>query len=491
MGITAEKDAGEPLLKQGYKKGYDHYGFHFIINNSGRLKTLAIGDYRISFGQGLILNNDFPGSKSWSIDNVARRTTGPKRHFSTTEYGFFRGGAAMFEFNNVSLTAFYSNRLIDTNISDSGEITSFKTDGLHRTPLEISKKKNTREQVIGTNINYRYNRFQTGISGVYHIYNKMYNPVLRDYNKYYLRDQSNLNASIDYSYQLPGFILAGETAIAKNGAVATINSLQYRPVTDISFTLLYRKYPITYNALHAQAFSEGSRVQNENGIFIATAFKPVKRLTVNSYLDLVRFPWKKYGVNGPSKAMDLYFKSSYTFSEHSYIEARYKFKRKEKNLDNPELEEKSVLPYITNKLRLRYSQENSSGWNFRSTVDFARYYAKYQSHERGVMISQNIGFRGGKGINVDSYLAWFNSDTYNSRLYSYERNILSTFYMPSFYGKGIRLALSAKFEITPQLTLSAKAGYTNYFNRDIIGSGTEQINGNSRTDLYTYLRWRF
>jgi ammonia channel protein AmtB len=71
------------------------------------------------------------------------------------------------------------------------------------------------------------------------------------------------------------------------------------------------------------------------------------------------------------------------------------------------------------------------------------------------------------------------------------KNILSTFYMPSFYGKGIRLALSAKFEITPQLTLSAKAGYTNYFNRDIIGSGTEQINGNSRTDLYTYLRWRF
>jgi hypothetical protein len=491
MGITAEKDAGEPLLKQGYKKGYDHYGFHFIINNSGRLKTLAIGDYRISFGQGLILNNDFPGSKSWSIDNVARRTTGPKRHFSTTEYGFFRGGAAMFEFNNVSLTAFYSNRLIDTNISDSGEITSFKTDGLHRTPLEISKKKNTREQVIGTNINYRYNRFQTGISGVYHIYNKMYNPVLRDYNKYYLRDQSNLNASIDYSYQLPGFILAGETAIAKNGAVATINSLQYRPVTDISFTLLYRKYPITYNALHAQAFSEGSRVQNENGIFIATAFKPVKRLTVNSYLDLVRFPWKKYGVNGPSKAMDLYFKSSYTFSEHSYIEARYKFKMKEKNLDHPEQENKSVLPYTTNKIRLRYNHEYDSGWNLRTTVDFAQYTAKYQPSERGIMISQNIAYRGESPLKGDAYLAWFNTDTYNSRLYSYERNLLSTFYMPFFYGKGVRLALSAKYEITSSLTISAKAGYTNYFNRDVIGSGTELINGNSRTDIFTYIRWRF
>jgi hypothetical protein len=367
--VTANPSPNYRLVLQMAQTKAVSSGAHIVIVES----DVTVNEDTISklYNSVNNLNNDFPGSKSWSIDNVARRTTGPKRHFSTTEYGFFRGGAAMFEFNNVSLTAFYSNRLIDTNISDSGEITSFKTDGLHRTPLEISKKKNTREQVIGTNINYRYNRFQTGISGVYHIYNKMYNPVLRDYNKYYLRDQSNLNASIDYSYQLPGFILAGETAIAKNGAVATINSLQYRPVTDISFTLLYRKYPITYNALHAQAFSEGSRVQNENGIFIATAFKPVKRLTVNSYLDLVRFPWKKYGVNGPSKAMDLYFKSSYTFSEHSYIEARYKFKRKEKNLDNPELEEKSVLPYITNKLRLRYSQENSSGWNFRSTVDFA------------------------------------------------------------------------------------------------------------------------
>ena len=129
----------------------------------------------------------------------------------------------------------------------------------------------------------------------------MYNLYLENYNKYLLKNQSTL-CEVRLLISASGFILAGETAIAKNGAVATINSLQYRPVTDISFTLLYRKYPITYNALHAQAFSEGSRVQNENGIFIATAFKPVKRLTVNSYLDLVRFPWKKYGVNGPSKS---------------------------------------------------------------------------------------------------------------------------------------------------------------------------------------------
>ena len=63
--------------------------------------------------------------------------------------------------------------------------------------------------------------------------------------------------------------------------------------------------------------------------------------------------------------------------------------------------------------------------------------------------------------------------------------------MPSFYGKGIRLALSARFAILQNLTFSLKGGFTQYSDRDGIGSGTEQIDGNRRTDIYTYLRWKF
>ncbi len=107
------------------------------------------------------------------------------------------------------------------------------------------------------------------------------------------------------------------------------------------------------------------------------------------------------------------------------------------------------------------------------------------------MISQNISYRGNSRATGDLYLSWFDADTYNARIYSYERNLLSTFYMPSFYGKGIRLAFSAKYKITSNLTFSIKTGYTNYFNRDEIGSGTELIIGNKRMDIYTYLRWRF
>ncbi len=526
VGFTAEKDAGEPFFVKGYRKGYDHHGVHLMLRDVGKLKTVVLGDYRLSFGQGLVLNNDFMGSKAWGTDNIARRTQQPKRHFSTAESGFFRGAAVAAQLGDFSLTAFYSSRWIDANLNDQGEITSLKVDGLHRTPLEMEKRKNTWEQVSGANITYRHGRFQAGASGVYYRYNRLFNPVLRTYNQYYLRGSDNWNAGIDYSYQLPGFIFAGETAIARNGSVATINMVQYRPSGILNLSLLHRHYPISYNALHAQAFSEGSRVQNERGLYVGVGSQPLPKFNVTAYIDLIRFPWVLYGVDTPSKAVDFYLLGSYSFSRGKFLEARYKLKRKEKNLTVPDLAARLVIPYTTNKLRLRYSHDQSRGWSFRTTADFAAYSeknlttktstengypeefspeeqavpngvtakgspVKRSSAEFGYMISQSVSYRGKAPLTGDAYLAWFDADSYNARLYSYERNLLSTFYMPSFYGKGIRFALSAKYQLLPELALSVKLGHTRYFNRDTIGSGTEMIDGNRRTDLFTYLVWKF
>lgn len=491
FGLVGEKDPGEPFFQKNYPKGYDHYGFHLILRDLGKLKTLAVGDYRLSFGQGLILNNDFILSKSWSTNNIVRRTQGPKQHFSTAESGFFRGAAAVFQIDNVNITTFYSNKKFDANLSGDGEITSFKTDGYHRTLSEMEKKNNSREQVTGVNINYRKEQLQIGVSGIYHAYNRMYNPVVREYNYYYLRDSSNLNASIDYSYRLNRLLFAGETAIAKNGATATTHMVQYSPSGLLSLSALYRYFPISYNAMHAQAFSEGSRVQNENGLYVGATFSPLRKISVTTYLDVFRFPWLKEQVDKPSGGLDFYFLGTYAVDRNSNFELRYTIKQKEQNAGYPDENSRTVLPYNTQKIRLRYNHTLNSGWDSRTTFDAALYHRKHFRKEKGYMLSQNIGYRGSNKIRGDFFAGYFRSDTYASRLYSYERNILSTFYMPSFYGKGVRWAASGRYNITPKLSLSAKIGRTRYFDRDTIGSGTELINGNSRTDLFTYLRWQF
>jgi hypothetical protein len=492
FGFTAVKNPGEPFLKTNHPKGFDQYGFHFIIRDVGRLRTLAVGDYRLSFGQGLILNNDFMVNKAWATDNIVRRTLPPKRHFSTAKHGFFRGAAAQFALtSDWSVIAFYSNRGVDANLNAADEITSFKTDGLRRTLLDISKKNNTREQVTGANINYRKEGFQIGVSALYHSWNRMLNPTLRLDNMYFLRDSSHVNASIDYSYRYRRMVFAGEAGIAKNGAVAKLNTLQYKPSSSTIFTVLWRHYPVSYNAMYARAFGETSRVQNEKGLFLGAKFTPFRRFSVNSYADFVRFPWLRYGVNTPSGVTEYFISGTYAFSRQSSVEARYRYKQRDRNVRYPNDRLTSVLPATTQKFRLRYNHNLQSGWQFRTTADFAHYGVERFPTEFGYMISQNIGYRGNERMTGDFYFGYFNADSHDVRLFSYERNLLNTFFMPSFHGKGYRVALSARYHFSSRLSLSIKGSQTRYFNRDTIGSGTELIDGNSRTDLFTYLRWRF
>lgn len=492
FGIVGEKDAGEPFLKPDHPKGYDHYGIHFILRNTGALKTFAAGDYRLTFGQGLVLNNNFMTPKAWASGNLIRRTSEPRRHFSTAESSFFRGTAAVVGMQNITVTAFYSNKRIDANLSAEGEITSLKTDGYHRVLLDMEKKRNTREQVMGVNVNYRKNRFQLGASGVYYSFNRMYNPAPRDYNRYSFRGRENGNVSVDYSYRFLRFAFGGETAMSQNGAVATLNVIEYRPQTPYvgAVSVSYRNYSMAYQALYAQAFGE-SGVQNEQGVYIGSTLYPIAKMTLTTYIDFIHYPYFRYNVDEPSNAVDLYLNASYSFSRKYQLEIRYKLKQKEKNTTYPDEKTTWVLPYVTHKLRLRSNYVTENGLDFRTTADMAMYQVRYFPREYGWMFSQNIGYRGSGKWRGDFFTGYFNADTYNAQLYSYERNILNTFYMPSFYGKGLRIALSGRYEIFPNLFLSVKAAQTRYFDRDIIGSGTEQINKSHRTDVFTYLRWQF
>ena len=66
-GIVGEKDEGEPFFALQDKKGYDYYSFYCLFKNLGKLKSLALGNYKLSFGQGLVLSTDFRLGKTFSM----------------------------------------------------------------------------------------------------------------------------------------------------------------------------------------------------------------------------------------------------------------------------------------------------------------------------------------------------------------------------------------------------------------------------------------
>ena len=137
--------------------------------------------------------------------------------------------------------------------------------------------------------------------------------------------------------------------------------------------------------------------------------------------------------------------------------------------------------------RLRFScpviSSNGAGaisLTLQTQVDGALLNSREQT-SRGVMVSQQASFRY-HSIRLQGYFGWFRSDDYDSRLYQYEPSVLHDFSFPAFYGHGIRYSFMARGD-WGRLTFLAKIGTTDFFDRAVISSGLQQIDGSSQTDL--------
>ena len=61
LGMQAEKDQGEPFRGN---KGWDSYGGYLMLRDIGCLRTVIAGDFRMGFGEGLVVNSGFSTGKS-------------------------------------------------------------------------------------------------------------------------------------------------------------------------------------------------------------------------------------------------------------------------------------------------------------------------------------------------------------------------------------------------------------------------------------------
>ena len=491
-GVTAEKDAGEPFFAKENKKGYDFYSPYLLIKNIGKLKTLALGNYRLNYGYGLVMNTDFSMGKTAMLSTLGKKATGIKKHSSTDEYNYFQGIAgSMYLTNRLSIDAFYSYRNLD-GIVDNQFITSIKEDGYHRVMKDYEKKNTFYNQLIGSNLHYNGKYFELGLTSVYNVFNKVLNPTYRMYNQYNPRGKDFFNTGVNYKVFWKQFTLLGETAIDKNGKLATINMLRYSPKKDFKLVLMNRFYDVAYQGIYAQSIGEGSSVQNESGFYIGLETSLLSRFKLMTYGDFFYFPWKKYqlskkGTYGFDGVIQLSYSPRYELD--MLIKYRYKNKYKDTTTESGE---KVTLPYIQQKGRYQLNYSPNNELLLKTTVDMVYHTFRQGDSSKGILVGETVGYKFRKlPIQLDGSVAWFHTDDYASRISMYEKSLLYTFHVPSFYGKGERYTLNVRYEWKKQLVFQAKYASTHYRDREMIGSGLEQIMQNRKNDLYFQIRLKF
>ena len=491
-GLTAEKDAGETFFVGNNKKGYDYYSPYLLIKNVGRLRTLALGNYRLSYGAGLVMNTDFSMGKTATLSTLGNKARGIKKHSSTDEYNYFQGIAASYRIaNRWTADAFYSYRNMD-GIVDNQFITSIKEDGYHRIPRDYEKKNTFTNQLIGSNLNYNGKNMEVGLTAVYNVFNKVLNPTYRDYNKYYARGRDFFNTGVNYRFYWKKFSLSGETAVDKNGKIATLNTLSYSPKSGLQLWVMNRFYDVAYQSIYARSIGEGTSVQNESGFYIGMETSLLKHIKLTAYGDYFYFPWKKYQMskNG-TQGFDGVLQISYSPRYELDMFIRYRYKTKYKDYTDED-ENKLTIPYNQHKWKYQLNYSPIDKLLLKTTIDAVHYSFRQSEPSQGLLIGQSIGYTFKKlPLQLDASAAWFHTDDYASRISLYEKGLLYSFSIPSFYGEGERLAFHARYELNEHFIFQAKYGWTHYRDREVIGSGLEQIDGNTKSDLYLQLRWKF
>jgi hypothetical protein len=512
-GITAEKDQGELFfknkqrynydwyeqgLKGNQKTGFDFYSAHFYLHNIRFIKSLAIGDYQATFGQGLTMWTGYAFGKSPDIMSTKKSATGIKPYTSADENRFLRGAATTVAFKKFEATAFYSQKHIDANVTDtleSGEaaaISSLQETGYHSTLSEIADKDAILQNVYGGNISYKGNQFSVGVTGMHYDLSVDLNRSLSTYNQFDNTSKQNTNIGIDYNFIIRNFNFFGEEAMSANGGKAFLNGVLVSLDPRLSLTFTHRYYQRNYQNVLSNGFAESTMAVNEKGLYAGIVAKPSSRFTLTAYYDRFEFPWLKYQVNSPSYGTDymmqLNFTPSKKFDAYARIRSRSKFKNTAAAIDDIDF----IVPYEQTNYRINTSFTIIPSVKLKNRLEFVDYKIDDGKTQKGFLIYQDITYsKVGSKFSASLRYALFQTDNYDTRLYAYENDMPGVYSIPAYYERGSRFYILLDYNITRRIEIWVRYSQTIYDNKKIISEGSlTEIKGNTKSEIKAQIRFK-
>ena len=504
-GFTAEKDAGEEFFTgsnsadkwyQPYK-GFDFYSAHFFARNIGFIKAIAIGDYQAEYGQALLMWSGLAFGKSADVLGVKKNGLGLKPYTSVNENLFMRGAAVSLGYKKFKADLFYSNLNVDASITavDSldqvQEFSSFQESGYHRTLTEIKNKNRLNRQIIGTHISYKTRKLELGATALQTTFGA--DLVKRNslYNYHEFTGKELFNYGVDFSYIHRNYVVFGEAGRSDNGGNGLVAGILASLDPKVNVGILHRNYDKNFHALSGNSIAESDN-NNEKGTYLAFTTKPAKAWTLSAYYDVFSFPWLKYLVNAPSKGYEYIAQVNYKPSKALEMYFRIKSTHKEVNVTGDPAPIDYLVDSDQNSYRFHVTYKISKSFTLRSRVELSDYKKADEPVSEGFLIYQDVSYKGlSSPVTFSLRYLLFDTDDYNSRIYAYENDVLYAYSIPGFFYRGSRFYIVTKYRVARGIEVWLRYANTHFANRNIVGSGLDEIKGNNKSEVKAQLRLTF
>jgi len=496
FGLVGDKDAGEEFFKGAQKKGFDFYSFHFFARKIGIIQSLALGDFSVNMGQGLIQWQGLAFKKSADVMGVKRQAAVLRPYSSAGEFYFHRGGGITIKKGKLEGTAFASFRKLSANfvadtVNNEDFISSFLTSGYHRTSSENADRNNLTQTAFGGNIIYRGKKWHVGVNGIYYHFSLPVQKRDEPYNLYAISGSNWYNFSVDYSYTYKNLHWFGEAAADKNSNKAFINGLlvSVDPRVDISF--VQRTINKAYQSINGNAFTESTYPTNETGFYTGISIRPAIGWRLDAYADIYKFPWLKYLVDAPSHGKDFLAQLTYTPNKQVEMYTRFRNETKQSNQSDNTTVTNFLVSIPKQNWRTQISYKVNPAVTLRNRIEVL-WYNKDVNKEMGFLSFFDFVYKPMlKPYAGTIRLQYFETDSYDSRIYAYENDVLYSYSIPAFYDKGFRYYININYDLTKKLNFWIRWAQTIYRNKISIGSGLDEIPGNRRSELKIQARWVF
>ncbi len=488
-GITLENDPGEAYFTRNQQVGFDFLSAHIAVTTKNFIRQVLIGDYRLQWGQGLVAWGGFASGKSDVTVGNEKAGKGFVAYTSTDENNYLRGIAVSFKVAQpLTADLFFSKKKTDGNLLSNDTLAeedlvsvSLYESGYHRNDNECRKKHTLKELTTGIALRWNTSGFRLGMNALYYDFTPSLIPGDRVYQQYNDKGKRRFLMSIDYKTSLYGFYLFGETARSETNAWATLNGIRWGN-SFLSACLLYRRYHKKYVSRYASGFGEYSNTSNEEGVYLGFDLSLIKNLKLNFYYDWFRFFSPRYQASTPGSGWEM-------LGEATYRQKHFEHSLRIKHEVRPEdAKDKTATQRMREEYRYQFNYFPSRQWEFRTRFSVSGY-RKETLKEKGYLVYQDVIFANKTAdLKMQYRLAWFDTDSYQSRIYTYENNVLYGYSFPSFIGQGWRTYLNLTWKPLRKLTCYLKSGFIYYPHREEISSGLTKVKGNKLYDITIQLR---
>ncbi|TCJ13392.1 helix-hairpin-helix domain-containing protein [Flaviaesturariibacter flavus] len=459
-GITAAKDAGEPLFRRG--SGVDFLSFHLAGTGKGMLRQWYLGDYQVNLGQGLLCWQGLAFGPGADLSLLKRQGPVLTPLLAGDEFGYFRGAAAALQRGRWVLHVFGSRRRLDAPAgADSSGVGALRTGGYHRTPAEEAAQGRLAQWAGGARLAHEWDAFRVAAQVQALSFSEAILPAGEAYRRFALSGRGLTSSSIDWSGTWRNLHFFGEYARGGTGG-ALVQGLLFSAGTQWDGALLLRLFAPGYTHIYGAPADHWGQGANEQGLYLGFQLRPAPGWQLATWADGARAPWLRYRLDGSSGAFGGGLQATWKPERKLEADLRLRLQDEDRPAEGAEKGLRPPEPQRRVSARFVLRDDRSAQLTMQARAE-----AVWTEKEGGYLLGAGCKAHTIRWGNVSFRFLLFHTDTYDTRIYVADPDAGGGAGIFPVYGRGYRYSLFYQYQ------LGRRTQVTLYYAASQVGADTE------------------